>query len=111
MTRSKHSVTIQGISPFSAGKILGAVYGCLGLLMGGVWSLIRSSGLSSPPKTSNDPMANILFGPGAVIVLPLVYGVTACLMGIILGLSYNLVATVFGGLEIAIDQKIDKAEH
>jgi hypothetical protein len=45
-----------------------------------------------------------LFGVGAVIALPIIYGLIGFLSGLLMAGLYNLVTGLIGGLEIELEQ-------
>ncbi len=93
-------MTIKRIGPVSCGKVLGGLYGLLGLIAGGIFSLISLVGASV--AGSNEGLLAALFGVGAIIILPISYGVLGFIGGVISAALYNLVAGMFGGIEIEI---------
>ena len=44
----------------------------------------------------------MLFGAGAVVILPIVYGCIGFVGGLIMAPLYNLVAKVVGGIEVEL---------
>ncbi len=99
---------IARVSPGSAFKIGLAVYAFLGLIVGvcmALFSLLAGSiashlGPNAPPGFFG--AFGLAGGFGAIIIIPILYGI---LGGIIFALSaviYNLVAGWVGGLEIDI---------
>lgn len=82
---------------------MGGLYALFGLIIGGFFTLFSLAGMAAAAGQGNDPTA-ILFGAGAVIVIPLLYGFFGFIGGIITALIYNLVAMVFGGVEIELSQ-------
>jgi hypothetical protein len=99
---------IARISPGSAFKVGLVLYGLLGLVFGVLVALISLMaggiaarlGPTAPPGLSS--MSGVAGGVGAVIAMPIVYGLFG---GIVLGISalvYNLVAKWVGGLEVDI---------
>jgi hypothetical protein len=99
---------IARISPRSAFKVGMVLYGLLGLVLGVLLALISLTmggiaarlGPTAPPGLSS--VFGVAGGVGAIIVMPIAYGV---LGGIVLGISalvYNLVAKWVGGLEVDI---------
>ena len=88
---------VRRIAPFSAAKVGGVLYALLGLVFGALFTLISFTGFSGLTGMSSYGM---LFGAGAIIILPICYGIIGF---IFLGLSavlYNIAAKVSGGLEV-----------
>lgn len=94
---------IRRIGVLSAGKVLGALYAGLGLIIGLFFSLFALLGLAAVLGGDHDGgLAGMLFGVGAVIALPLFYGVLGFIGGVISAFLYNLVAGIVGGIEIEV---------
>lgn len=96
---------VRRVKPLSLGKILGAMYVTLGLIAGLIISAVSVLGfaigsVAAPDELGN--MAGLLFGVGAVVFIPLVYGTLGFIGGLIAALVYNLIAGVVGGLEIEV---------
>ncbi len=94
---------ISRIGVLSLAKMLAVLYAFLGLFLGGVLSLFSLMGaaLGGASRDSGGVVA-MLFGVGAVIILPIVYGCLGFIGGLIMAALYNLVAKVMGGLEIEL---------
>ena len=96
---------VRRVKPLSLGKILGAMYVTFGLIAGLIISAVSVLGfaigsVAAPDQLGN--MAGLLFGVGAVVFIPLVYGTLGFIGGLIAALVYNLIAGVVGGLEIEV---------
>ncbi|MEM9293263.1 MAG: hypothetical protein AAGD01_16390 [Acidobacteriota bacterium] len=97
---------IRRIGVLSCGKILGAVYGVMGLLFGALLSVISLISTGATMTQGEDAVAGILFGLGAVIFLPIFYGIIGFIGGMIMSLIYNLLANIVGGLEVEFDSPL-----
>lgn len=102
-------MVIKRIAPLSAAKIAGLIYALIGLpfaLLVWVVSLVGlgNAGLSGSPF---GPGAGLVAGAGvaAVIILPIVYGVTGFAMTLIGAWLYNLMADVVGGLSVEVQME------
>ena len=93
-------MTVKRIGPMSCGKVLGGLYGLLGLIAGGILSLFSLVGASI--GGSDQGMLAVGGGVGSIIILPLFYGVLGFIGGVISAALYNLVAGMFGGIEIEV---------
>jgi len=89
------------IGVFSLGKIFGAIYAVMGLILGAMMTLM-SLGMGSV-MGDEGAVAGLLFGVGAVIALPILYGIMGFVGGIITALIYNVVTGFIGGLEIEVE--------
>jgi hypothetical protein len=92
---------IKKVGVLSLGKMMGMLYALLGLIFGSIFtciSLIGSAAVMS--EVGIEGAAGMVFGLGAIIIFPLMYGVIGFIGGIIVGLLYNLIAGMAGGIEI-----------
>ena len=97
-------MVIRRVGVFSAAKIAGALYGLMGLLIGAIFSLVALVGtMASAGAGNEDAVFGMLFGVGAVVILPLFYGVFGALFAAIGAALYNLIAGFIGGLEIEVE--------
>jgi hypothetical protein len=93
--------TLKHIGPGSAFKVGGMVYGLMGLLFGILFALISMVGGSlMPPQEAG--VFRMFFGVGAIVFLPIFYGVIGGVFGALGAVIYNLVAGWVGGLEVDI---------
>ena len=95
---------IRRIGALSLGKMLGGLYLLMGLVFGAIFSLTSLLGFAMiPAEEGGGALIGLLFGLGAVIVLPIFYGVMGFLGGLLVAVIYNLVAGLFGGIELEVD--------
>ncbi|HEX7787375.1 MAG TPA: hypothetical protein VF653_14240 [Methylomirabilota bacterium] len=87
---------VNRVGPLSCAKIVGLLYAIVGLVMGGVISLIAGTLGFAPGR---DP-ANPLFGIAAVVFFPIAYGVAGFVTTLIGAWLYNGLAGLVGGVEI-----------
>ena len=92
---------LKRIGPWSCAKVSMVLYAVMGLLIGLVFSffslVVGSLGASSDLPTG---AIGALFGVGAVILLPIFYGILGLISGALGAWIYNIVAQYVGGLEI-----------
>lgn len=93
---------ITKIGAMSLGKILGIMYALMGFIFGAIFTLI--SILGTAIFSSENTGSSLLFGLGAVIFFPILYGVLGFLFGAIAGWIFNLSAKWAGGLEIEFEE-------
>jgi hypothetical protein len=91
---------VKSIGPISAMKIQGLLGAIMGLIIGAFLSLAAMLGLVA--GGSEMGAMGMLFGIGAIIIVPIFYGVVGAIGGLILALIYNGCAKIVGGLEIEI---------
>ncbi len=95
---------VSRIGVLSLAKMLAVTYAFLGLFIGGVISLFALMGAAVGSASGGDSGGAVamLFGAGAVIILPIFYGCLGFVGGLIMAPLYNLVAKVVGGIEIEL---------
>lgn len=89
-------MVIRRIEPMSAAKVGGMLYALLGLLFGVIFTLISFTGMGAAGMGSY----GMLFGAGAIIILPIVYGIAGFIFCGIAAAFYNVAAKLSGGLEV-----------
>ena len=89
----------------SRGCEAGLLYGLMGLLVGALFSFISVLGMafSSFQGNSGEALFGLVFGIGAVIILPIFYGVMGFVGAAIGAALYNFIAKMIGGIELVIE--------
>ncbi|MDA0206992.1 MAG: hypothetical protein O3A53_10725 [Acidobacteria bacterium] len=96
-------MVIQRIGVLSLGKIVGALYGGLGLIAGAFLTLFSFFGfVFSVADGIGQQDISMLFGMGAILFIPLLYGTLGFIVGILAAAIYNFAAGVVGGLELEV---------
>jgi hypothetical protein len=96
-------MVIRKIGVVSAAKIFGALYAGLGLVFGVIFALFSMvAGLATMSQSEGGPPAGLgaIFGVGAIVLFPILYGVIGLIGGALSAALYNLFANMVGGLEI-----------
>ena len=88
------------IGVFSLGKIFGAIYASIGLILGALMTLLS---LLGPVVGYWGGVTPLMLGAGAIITFPIFYGIIGFIGGIITALIFNVVARFIGGLEIEVE--------
>jgi hypothetical protein len=99
---------LRRVGIFSLVKMSGILYACMGLIFGAILTIFSLVGGALGMASGNDPAAGflgLLFGVGAIIILPIFYGVLGAVAGAIGGAIYNLVAGIAGGIELELVEK------
>jgi len=93
-------MVLTRIGAWSMGRIYGTISAAFGLLAG--LMLAAASVIGSGLGANGDIPAGLgaLFGVGAVIFLPICYGVLGLLVGALTAALYNLFAGMVGGVEM-----------
>jgi hypothetical protein len=92
---------VRRMGPLSLAKLSATLYGLIGLLIGGVVSLVSVVGGAMAGNEAG-PLG-MLFGVAAVILLPVFYGCIGFVTSLIGASLYNLVAGWVGGIELEVE--------
>ena len=96
-------MVLRSIGVLSCGKVLGTMYAAMGLIIGGIFSLLSMAGVAAGQANPEQPDGAVpaaIMGVGAVILLPILYGLMGFIGGIISAAIYNFIAAVVGGIEL-----------
>jgi hypothetical protein len=97
-------MVIRHIGVWSVSRLAGALYAAMGLLVGAVIALVAMlggmAGAMNNSGGSFPPAFGALFGVGAIIFLPVCYGLLGLVVGAITTALYNLFAGMFGGIQL-----------
>ncbi|HTA49931.1 MAG TPA: hypothetical protein VK930_10795 [Verrucomicrobiae bacterium] len=96
---------IKSVGVLSVAKILGLIYGCMGLIVAPFFLLMGLMG-SALGQQQNSPFAGAFgvgFGIGLAVLAPVLYGAMGFVMGAIGALLYNLFAKWVGGFELEME--------
>jgi hypothetical protein len=97
-------MVLKRIDPGSAFKVGGAIYGLLGLVLGVIFACISLFGAAFSAATHNSAgFVGMFFGVGAVIFLPLFYGLLGAVMAALTAWLYNSLIGLTGGLKIDLE--------
>jgi hypothetical protein len=99
-------LTIKRLDAVSVAKLSATIYAILGLIIGGLVSIVAILG-AVIPLSDDDQGARVLgifFGVGAVIFFPVFYGVIGFIGGLIMAGLYNLVAPRVGGVWCDVEE-------
>ena len=88
----------------SVAKVFGDVYAGVGLIIGLCVAVVSmlGSGLASAMggESGASSVIGSLFGVGAIVFLPILYGVLGFVGGALMSALYNMAAGLVGGIEI-----------
>ena len=90
---------IKSVGVLSVAKMLGLIYGCMGLLLIPFFLLIGLAGTFAGKEQT--PFAGV-FGLVFAFLAPILYGVMGFIMGAIGAALYNLFAKWIGGIEVQV---------
>jgi hypothetical protein len=82
-------------------KIMGVIYSMIGLIVGTAFSLIAVTGEAvGSPVGGASGLTETMMGIGAIILFPIVCGVSGFILGLLSGAIYNLAARIIGGVSV-----------
>lgn len=98
---------VKRIGVLSLAKVMAILYGGIGLVAGLVFSFFAllgtAFGAAFQETTGPEAFFGAIFGVGAVVLLPLLYGFMGFLGGLLSAALYNLAARIVGGLELDVE--------
>lgn len=92
---------IKRVGPLSFAKLSGILYAIVGLVLGGIFSLVALAG-EFASDTAGAAGVGAMIGVGAVIAFPILYGLMGFVMMLICAWLYNVAAGFVGGVEVDI---------
>jgi hypothetical protein len=92
-------MVIRRIGPLSCAKMAGTLYAVIGLIVGGVVSLIAIAG-GFGANTEHSSAIGAMIGTGSIIVFPIMYGCMGFIGTLIAAALYNVLASAVGGVEV-----------
>ena len=92
-------MTINRVGPLSCAKVAAALYAVVGLVAGIFVSLAAMAGAFAANEEAAGALG-LVFGVGAIIVLPVLYACMGFVMTLILTALYNRIASAIGGVEV-----------
>ena len=92
-------MVIRRIGPLSAGKVAAVLYAGFGLIFGAIFSLVAMAGGFATEEAGGAAFGAI-FGVGAIIVLPILYGAMGFVTAVLGAWLYNVAASMTGGVEL-----------
>jgi hypothetical protein len=96
------AMTVKHVGVFSVAKIYGALSGTMGLIFGVILALVSTLGAGF--GGDNVPaFLGPMLGVGAIIFLPVFYGLMGLCMGAVMAALYNLLAGVVGGVSVDVE--------
>jgi hypothetical protein len=88
---------VRRVTPLSLAKVSAIIHAIVGLVAGAMFALISHNSVGQTPRGA---LPDMIFGAGALIFMPIAYGILGFLISLIAAVLYNAVAKVVGGVEI-----------
>jgi hypothetical protein len=100
-------MVLRRIGVWSAARLYGGICATMGLIIGAIVALAAlAGGMVGAMEGGDSGFGSWVFGAmagvGAIIVLPLLYGVFGLIGGALGAVLYNLFAGLFGGIEVEL---------
>jgi hypothetical protein len=92
---------IKRVGPLSCAKISAVLYAVIGLVMGGVFSLVGVAG-GFASETAGAAGVGAIIGVAAIVVFPIFYGLMGFVFTLFAAWLYNFAADFVGGVEIDV---------
>jgi hypothetical protein len=102
MQSAESPMILKKVGVLSCAKMFGAVYAALGLVIGVCVAIFSLLG-SAFGATKQAGAFGVIFGVGAVIFLPILYGVLGFLGGALCAFLYNVISDALGGIELELE--------
>jgi len=100
---------VRRVGVWSIARLYGAMMAVAGLVGGLLFALVATMGGLAGVMGSSDTKTGLaagglsaLFGVGAIVIMPICYGVMGLVVGSIGAALYNLFAGFFGGIEVDV---------
>ena len=100
--RIERLVRIKRIDPLSLGKFSGVLCAVIGLIIGALFalgSLIGMAGIGG----GRGGFFGLILGVGAIVFMPVFYGILGFIGGLFQGCVYNIAAGLMGGVDITVE--------
>jgi hypothetical protein len=91
---------VRRIGVWSVARMYGALLAAMGLLVGLIIALVSLAGASYLNQAQSPSWIGPVFGVGAIVVLPICYGLFGIVAGAISAALYNIFAGMVGGVEL-----------
>jgi hypothetical protein len=95
------AMIVRRVGPLSVAKVTGVIYALLGAIFGTIFALAAIAG-SFAAADQEATFLGPIFGVGAIVFLPLLYGCMGFVVTLIMAWLYNAVAGLVGGIEVDI---------
>lgn len=95
-------MVLNRVGPLSAGKLMAVLYALFGLIIGALMTLMAVMGGGGSDPAAADAMGALgpMMGVGAIVILPILWGIFGFIGGLIGAFLYNIAAKIGGGVEL-----------
>jgi hypothetical protein len=95
-------MVVRSIGVWSAARLYGALTAAIGLIFGVIVALISTLGAGLSTVDDGPVWMSGVFGVGAILFLPIFYGLMGLVGGAITAVLYNIFSNIVGGVEIDV---------
>lgn len=95
-------MVVKRVVPMSVAKVSAALYAVLGLIFGGIISVVSFAGQALAPDSGDAGMMGMMFGAAAVVILPIFYACLGFVVSLLMAALYNVVSGWVGGVEVDV---------
>jgi len=92
---------IKRIGPLSFAKLAAVLHAVMGLVVGGIFSLVGLAG-GFASETAGAAGVGAIIGVAAIVLFPIFYGVMGFVITLFAAWLYNFAADFVGGVEIDV---------
>lgn len=97
-------MVIRRVGALSCARVAGLVYVIMGFVFGAFVSLFSLGGPHAAmfAGPSGGTLGSMFFGAGAIVFLPIFYGVLGFVMTLVVATLFNVVVGITGGIEVDV---------
>jgi len=92
---------VKRVGVWSAARLYAAIMAAFGVLIGIPFALFSLVGAGLAPEGQS--WMGPVFGIGAIVFLPVLYGVMGLVIGAVSAVLYNFFASIVGGLSVDVE--------
>ena len=95
-------MVVKRVGVWSLAKMASLIYAIMGFIAGVIIAFVSLLGALGA-AAHEVPFLGAVFGVGAIFILPIFYGLVGIIIGGLVGLVYNALASVVGGIELELE--------
>jgi len=100
-------MVLKKLGAMSCAKVMGVLYAAIGLIVGFFFSIGSIfAGMMGSSGGGDGAMFGFLFGVGAIIIMPIFYGVLGFIGTLIAVYIFNFVVNYTGGIEMTFEEEV-----
>lgn len=95
-------MVIRRVGALSCARVAGLLYVIMGFVFGAFVSLFSLGGMFAGPPGLHGTLGSTFFGAGAIVFLPIFYGVLGFVMTLVGATLFNVIVGITGGIEVDV---------